>query len=145
MLNPIQIKSTTIPDAWFQCIYQLLNGDHGLRYTIQHGSYVGETRLEFDWINICIDQPYQEPYYRMLPDIPSHYNIPNPVALDYIEQYLPYLMTGEITPDEDYTYGQRLNAYRRYKSQITHFISLLKKTPNTNQAILQVGQPDDCE
>jgi thymidylate synthase len=73
----------------------------------------------------------------MLPEIPEHLGIPNPVTEGYIEQYIPYLMTDEKEPDEDYTYGSRLWI------QIPHFIDHLKKIPNTNQAILQVAQPED--
>lgn len=145
-----QIRATTIPDAWFQCIWNIL--DNGFEYTIQHGSFVGNKRLEFDFAVIEIKSPYAEPYDEMLPKIPEQYNIPAPVEEGYIEQYLPYLMTGEIQPGEDYTYGERLckvfsymnGLHEVYISQIDYFIQLLKKTPKTNQAILQVGQPSDC-
>lgn len=137
----INIESTTIPDAWFQCIYHVL--DYGFKYKIQHGSYIGEERLEFDWVTIFIKYPYQEPYDQMLPQIPESLGIPNPVENGYIEQYLPYLMTGEKKEDEDYTYGQRITDLQGL-NQIEHFISLLKKTPNTNQAVLQISRPYDC-
>ena len=87
-----QIFATDIQDAWFQCISKIL--DVGFRYEIQHGSYVGQTRLEFDQAIIFIKHPYSEPYttpcsrrYRR----PSAYRIR--LANGYIEQYLPYLMT----------------------------------------------------
>ena len=73
----------------------------------------------------------------MLPDIPPHLNIPNPVKSGYIEQYLPYLLTDILLPDEQYTYGSRI------QEQIRFWTYALKKTPNTNQAILQVGTPED--
>ncbi len=130
------IKAVDIPDAWFQCIYNLF--DNCFSYKIDKGSFEGETRYEYDFINIIIDKPYSEPYDSMLPQIPAHLNIPNPVENGYIEQYLPYLMTGVRQPGEDYTYGQRIEA------QIHIFIDILKQTPNTNQAILQVAGPDDC-
>lgn len=158
-MNLETIEATTIPDAWFQCISRILNV--GFKYEIQQGSYVGQTRLEFDWVTILIKHPYAEPYDLMLPEIPSQLNIPNPVAYGYVEQYVPYLMTGEKLPDEDYTYGQRLTKFydgqscigaiggveqcaNVYYDQVKHFIRLLKETPNTNQAILQVAQPSDC-
>ena len=130
------IKATDIQDAWFQCISKIL--DIGFRYTIEHGSYVGQTRLEFDQITVQINMPYSEPYDSMLPQIPATLGIPNPVANGYIEQYLPYLMTDHIEPGEQYTYGSRIY------SQIRYWIMQLQKTPNTNQAILQVGEPGDC-
>lgn len=127
--------------------------DYGFEYTIQHGSFVGNKRLEFDFAVIEIKSPYAEPYDNMLPHIPEQYNIPAPVEEGYVEQYLPYLMTAEKQPGEDYTYGERLCSYNNFYAksaaqakinQINHWIKVLKETPNTNQAILQVGQPSDC-
>lgn len=131
----INIEAVDIPDAWFQCVSSVI--ENGNKYIIQHGSFVGQTRLEFDWITIYIKKPYSEPYDTMLPQIPSHLNIPNPVENGYVEQYLPYLMTNNIEPKEQYTYGSRI------AEQIPHWIKVLKETPNTNQAVLQVAQPSD--
>jgi thymidylate synthase len=153
----MHIEAVDIPDAWFQCLYNIF--DYGNKYTIQHGSFVGQIRYEFDWISVLIQNAYAEPYDLMLPQIPSHLNIPNPVEPGYVEQYVLYLMTADKKPDEDYTYGQRLctvfSVYSPFEivhtdlnfkciSQIDHFIDVLKQTPNTNQAILQIAQPSDC-
>lgn len=134
-MKSITIQAVDIQDAWFQCISSII--DNGFKYKIQHGSYVGQTRLEFDHITIVIKKAYQEPYDLMLPQIPAHLNIPNPVENGYVEQYLPYLMTGEKKPGEDYTYGERI------APQIPYWIKVFKETPNTNQAVLQVAQPSD--
>lgn len=143
--KPTFITAMDIPDAWFQCVNEIQ--DLGFRYEIQQGSNVGQTRLEFDYVTVLIAQPYIEPYDLMLPQIPLHLNIPNPVAPGYIEQYLPYLMTADIKDNEEYTYGSRLNEVFIHGSlcgnQVQGFIDLLKKTPNTNQAILRVCQPSD--
>ena len=139
------INATTIPDAWFQCISRVI--DKGFKYEIEHGSFIGQTRLEFDFVTIYIKHPYSEPYDLMLPEIPAHLGIPNPVENGYVEQYLPYLMTGEKQEGEDYTYGERLNKvpiHSYYANQVSYWVNILEKTPNTNQAILQVGQPSDC-
>ena len=159
--KPITITARDIPDAWFQCIYNLF--DNCFSYVIDKGSYEREIRYEYDFINIIIDRPYSEPYDLMLPQIPGHLNIPNPVANGYIEEYLPYLMTGEKLPNEDYTYGSRLravpifepekyidgdkaiNSYFFDYDQIYYFINVLKDTPNTNQAILRICQPEDFQ
>lgn len=129
------IEATDIPDAWFQCISEVLKV--GRSYVVEHGSYVGQTRLEFDQITVLIKYPYKEPYDLMLPQIPAHLNFPNPVENGYVEQYLPYLMTDHMEPNEQYTYGSRM--YR----QIGYWINILKKTPGTNQAVLQVAKPED--
>ena len=153
----IKIDAVDINDAWFQCISSII--DVGFKYEIQHGSYVGQTRMEFDWVTIRIKKAYKEPYDLMLPDIPAHFNIPNPVTEGYVEQYLPYLMTDHIEPTEQYTYGSRIchvenrhlkiaNGHTVYDTiplnQIDHWIKVLKETPHTNQAILQIAQPSDC-
>lgn len=132
-----KIEAVDIPDAWFQCISKIL--DVGFKYEIQHGSYVGQTRLEFDNVVVEIKGAYKEPYDLMLPDIPSHLNIPNPVANGYVEQYLPYLMTDHIEPTEQYTYGSRIYP------QIPYWTEVLKRTPGTNQAVLQVARTDDYQ
>jgi len=140
------IEARDIPDSWYQCISRIQ--DVGFKYTIQQGSFVGQTRLEFDFVVVKISHPYAEPYDLMLPDIPQHLGIPNPVAPGYVEQYLPYLMTDTIRDDEDYTYGNRLTGYdvlyNQELNQVDFMIKLLKETPNTNQAILQVARPEDC-
>lgn len=164
--KPIHINAFDIPDAWFQCIYNVIK--YGNKYEIQQGSYVGQTRLEFDWISVFIKNPYKtvtkidkkgnsyESYDAMLPKMPEGSTIVPPVEDGYIEQYMPYLMTGKVDPGEQYTYGSRINEYRDIKerngrlefrliNQIEHWIEVLKETPNTNQAILQVGEPSDCK
>ncbi len=134
-MTPYYIEATNIPDAFFQAVYNIF--EKGNRYKIQHGSFVGQTRLEYDYITIRIKHPYQEPYDLMLPQMPPHLNVPNPIPNGYTEQYLPYIMTDYVEPGESYSYGSRI-----YK-QIPYWIEVLKKTPNTNQAVLQVASPDD--
>lgn len=97
------IEARDLGDAWFQCLFRML--EEGTVFKIDRGSYAGQKRLEFDWITIQIKYPGTRP---LLPQIESHFAIPNPVADDYLDDYLPYLMTGELKPDESYTYGQRL-------------------------------------
>jgi len=106
MLNYQHIKARDLPDAWFQTLFRML--EHGSVFTIDRGSYAGQKRLEFDYVSIEIEHPSTLP---LLPKIESHFNIPNPVADDYLDEYLPYLMTGELKEGEAYTYGQLLCKY----------------------------------
>lgn len=106
MLNIQYIKATNLNDAWYQTIFRILH--EGTVFTIDRGSFANQKRLEFDWITIHIKYPNVLP---LLPQIEKHYNIPNPVDDDYLDNYLPYLMTGELKDGESYTYGQRLTAY----------------------------------
>jgi len=131
----IAINAVDIPDAWFQCVNAVI--DSGGRYIVQRGSYEGQTRLEFDYITVEITHPYAEPWDLMLPQLPTHLGIPDPVSQGYVEQYMSYLMLDGVLPGEQYTYGSRI------KSQIEYWIESLKETSHTNQAILQVAQPED--
>ena len=103
-MNTQFISARDLGDAWFQTLYRIL--EEGTVFKIDRGSYAGQKRLEFDWITINIKTPGTRP---LLPQIEPHYNIPNPVADDYLDEYMPYLMTGELKPGESYTYGQRMN------------------------------------
>jgi thymidylate synthase len=102
----IHIEARDLPDAWFQTVYSVL--DKGKRFTIDRGSYASKERLEFDYITIQIKHPSVRP---LLPEIPPQYGVPNPVDSKYLDQYLPYLMTGYIGHGEAYTYGQRLTRF----------------------------------
>ena len=106
MLNYQFIKARDLGDAWFQTLFKML--EEGSVFKIDRGSYAGQKRLEFDYITIEIEHPGSRP---LLPQIEPHHNIPNPVADDYLDDYLPYLMTGELKEGESYTYGQRLTKY----------------------------------
>ncbi len=125
------IEARDLPDAWFQCLYRLLEA--GREYVIERGSFEGQKRLEFDHVTIHIKYPH---VYPLLPDIPPSLGIPNPVAEGYLEEYLPYLMTSAKQPGEDYTYGQYL------EPQITEVIRMYKEDGfETNQAYMTVGDP----
>lgn len=130
-MNVTSILARDIPDAWFQCVYEII--DKGHRYQIDRGSFQGQERLEFDYITVQIKHPGTRP---LIPDIPEALCIPNPVADGYIESYLPYLMTAEKQPNEDYTYGEYL------EPQIDEVIRMYQKDGHgTNQAYMTVGDP----
>ena len=129
------IESRDLPDAWFQCVYSIIQ--NGYKYVIERGSFEGQARLEFDYITIHIKYPGVRP---LIPDIPPHLGIPNPVADGYIEEYLPYLMTSTKKPGEDYTYGERL------EYQIQRVIDMYKRDGyGTNQAAMSISMPTDID
>lgn len=104
------IQARDLPDLWFQAVHDIL--DHGRRFTIDRGSYAGQTRLEYDYFTGHVRFPGTQP---LLPDIPASCGIPNPVEEAYIyggegyeRSYIEYLMTGHKAPGESYTYGERL-------------------------------------
>jgi thymidylate synthase len=131
-MQPEFIGARDLPDAWFQCVYQIL--EKGRRYKIDRGSFEGQERLEFDYITVNVKFPGTRP---LLPDIPPALGIPNPVADDYLEQYLPYLMTAVKKEGEEYTYGQYL------EPQIKEVIRMYREDGyGTNQAYMTVGDPE---
>ncbi len=126
------VEARDLPEAWFLCLYRIF--DHGYVYTIEHGSFKGQKRLEFDYLTVRIKYPGTRP---LLPDIPPGLGIPNPVPEGYLEEYLPYLMTSAKNPNEDYTYGEYL------EPQIKEVIRIYKEEGyETNQAYMTVGEKE---
>jgi len=129
------IEGRDLPDAWFQCIYRILEA--GREYVVDRGSYKGQKRLEFDYITVHVKYPGIRP---LIPDIPLHLGIPNPVQEGYLEEYLPYLMTSVKQPGEQYTYGSRL------EYQIKQVINMFKHDGyGTNQACMSISMPSDVD
>jgi thymidylate synthase len=163
MLNVVSIQAVDLQDAWFQCLASVTQ--NGYAYEVTEGSYVGQTRYEFDFVTIQITHPWIEP---LLPQIPPTLGIPDPVpgGMEYINEYLSrYLMDGKIAEEETYTYGSRLSGhlYKETKypdghpikieslsqpgakvDQIQTVIDILKRGHGTNQATMEVGMPNDC-
>jgi len=142
----VTIEARDLPDAWFQCVYELQ--DTGREYVIEHGSCVGQKRLEFDYVTVRVKYPGVRP---MIPDIPASLGIPNPVEEGYVETYLPYLMTPNKQPNEDYTYGERLSGWRYENEGASEIVNQLEavihmyktKGYGTNQAAMTVSVPSD--
>jgi thymidylate synthase len=136
MLNCINIKARDIPDCWFQCIEACIN--HGRKYTIDHGSYVGQKRWELDFVTIHITHPGSRP---LIPEMPSHLSrVPPPTTMDYVENdYLPYLMTDQpLKKEESYTYGLRV------APQMEEIIKRYKEHGfGSNQECISVSHPED--
>jgi thymidylate synthase len=122
-----KIEARDLPEAWFLCLREVLT--KGREYTIDRGSYVGQTRKELDFIIVQVKKPWINP---LVPDVPP--GVPAPSTMQYVENYLPYLMTSHKEKGEKYTYGQYL------EPQIDEVIRMYKKDGyNTNQAYMAVG------
>jgi len=121
------VNARDLSEAWFLCLRKVLTDGH--EYLIQRGSYTGIKRKELDYITVRIEYPGSRP---LVPDVPP--GIPPPTSMDYIESYLPYLMTSHKKEGEQYTYGQYL------ESQIAEVIRMYREDGhNTNQAYMAVG------
>jgi len=153
-MKTINIIARDIPDAWFQCIFNIL--DNGFKYIIDQGSYASDQRLEFDDVRVKITYPEVKPFE---PDIPPAYGMPNPVAPGYIETYFQEkILVGIKDANEDYVYGERLSGVliNRHDGimddpvivgpdQIGAVVEKYKKYGfNTNQTTMEVGRPEDC-
>lgn len=131
-MNTVFVEATTIPDSWFQCISNLL--EFGYKYTIDRGSYVGQQRLEFDYVVVNIKYPGARP---LLPECPPGCGVPNPASNDYLEEYLPYLFTSYKPSNTIYTYGSYL------EKQIEKVIEIFSDGDHgTNQACMTVGNAE---
>jgi thymidylate synthase len=123
------IQARDLPDAWFQCIYNILEKGH--EYTIERGSFKGQKRLEYDYIVIHIKFPSTRP---LIPDIPPGVGVPPPTDMEYVESYLEKLITSNKSKLESYTYGEDL------EKQISEIIRMYREDGfNTNQAYMAVG------
>ena len=172
MLKTINIKATTLSDAWFQLIYNCI--EHGREFKIDQGSFKGQKRIELDYVTVQITHPDSLP---LLPKLNPELGIPDPVEEGYLDNYLPYLMTGEEKEGEAYTYGQRIceeeindslfyknknnfikdtyrlpqNVYWYNETTDLHYLNQMElmiwtyknKGYRNNQMTLQVGKPTD--
>ena len=121
------IEARDLSEAWFLCLRQTLT--EGYTYKIERGSYAGQHRKELDLIVCQVRYPGTSP---LIPSVPQ--GVPPPTSMDYVESYLPYLMTGHKSEQEQYTYGQYL------EKQIAEVIRMYREDGfNTNQAFMAVG------
>ena len=104
-MKPVYIEARDLPDAWFQCIYRIFEDDGVHEYVIDRGSFEGHKRREFDIVMVHIKYPGTQP---LIPDIPTELGIPAPTSMEYVEEYLQYLLTDKKAENELYTYGERL-------------------------------------
>jgi thymidylate synthase len=121
------IEARDLSEAWFLCLRQTLAD--GYEYKIDRGSYAGQRRKELDFAVIQVNHPETRP---LIPDVPQ--GVPPPSTMEYVESYLPYLMTAHREEGEQYTYGQYL------EKQIAEVIKMYQDDGyNTNQAFMTVG------
>ncbi len=141
-LKPVCINAKTISDAWFQLIYNLF--DHAYVQQIQKGSFEKEEyRLQYPGIAVFIEVPQED----MVPVIPPHLGIPAPTSMEYIEDYFAnYLMNPDLSENETYRYASRIHhPMPKGGTQLERVITMLRDTPLTNQAIIEVGTPEDLD
>lgn len=141
-MEPFYLKAKTISDCWFQLIYNIF--DHSYTQNIQRGSFEKEQyRLQYPGIAVYIEHPSID----IVPIIPPALGIPSPTSMEYIEDYFAnYLMDPNISENETYRYSSRIH-YPMPKggTQLQRVIEMLKETPLTNQAVVEIGTPEDYD
>lgn len=141
-MTPLFIKAKTISDAWFQLIYNIF--DYGYIQKIQRGSFEKEQyRVQYPGIAVYIEHPY----YDIVPQMPPGSGLPSPTSMEYIEDYFAnYLMNPELSENETYKYASRIHyPMKNGKTQLEKIIDILRETPFTNQAVIEIGTPEDLD
>ncbi|MCK4273391.1 MAG: thymidylate synthase [Dehalococcoidales bacterium] len=129
-MNISVIEARDLAEAWFLCLRKTLT--EGYDYKIDRGSYAGQRRKELDLVVVQVSNPGSRP---LIPDVPQ--GVPPPTSMEYVESYLPYLMTAHKGEGEQYTYGQYL------EEQIPKVIEMYKQDGyHTNQAFMAVGDKE---
>jgi thymidylate synthase len=156
VLNLVDVKATTLNEAWFRCIELVLEngriwtvegkkgdekkGDTDDRSHIGSGSFVGSKRWEFDHVRVHITDPGCRP---LVPDVPA--GVPAPTDMEYVERYYQrYLVGTEREGTETYTYGERI------QPQLEPIVDKFTKggpggTPSwgSNQCTIAIAKPED--
>ena len=121
------IDARDLPEAWFLCLRSALM--EGYEYVVERGSYEGTKRKELDLAVVQVRYPERLP---LIPSTPP--GIPSPTDMEYVQDYMRYLMTDHKEDKEQYTYGEDL------APQIPKVIEMYKKDGlETNQAFMAVG------
>lgn len=127
------VEARDLPEAWFLCLRRTLA--QGREYTIDRGSNVGQRRKELDFIVLQVRHPGNRP---LVPDVPS--GVPPPSSMEYVENYLQYLLTSFKADREQYTYGEDL------EQQIPELIRIYNEGGhNTNQGFMAVGSRESIK
>lgn len=148
-MKPLHIDAKTISDAWFQLLWNIFNNSY--KQTIQKGSFENEQyRLQYPGVSVYIEHPDKD----IVPIIPAALGIPAPTTMEYIEDYFAnYLMDPALRENETYKYASRIHEYTGYyknetitkipPTQLERVIEMLKRTPLTNQAVIEIAKPTD--
>ena len=132
----MHIKAVSISDAWGQCLYGFLSEEEVYKQVISRGSFENESyRLQFPALSMEILNAVVD----VIPQVPT--GAAPPCTQDYIDNYFTdyILYSGKKSPNEEYTYAERIGG------QLQIVMDMLLKTPQTNQSIIEVGRPEDCE
>ena len=136
------IKAKSINDLWFKTLRRILqtdeNGNFKWSYStgiIQKGSFEGEqTRLQLPAFAAEVEYPLVDNIVML----PEGSTLPAPTSPEKAQAYFEeYILGSELKENETYTYGSRINI------SLWKVIEMLKQTPVTNQAVIEIARPED--
>ncbi len=119
----------TIGFAWLNVCQQVML--HGREFTIDRGSYARQKRKQLDALAFTISHPETRPLGF------EHKGLPVCDDKSIEGYFVDYLISPELMPDEQYTYGSRIEPH------LERVAMMLKESPGTNQATIEVARPDD--
>lgn len=127
------VEARDLSEAWFLCLRKTLA--EGREYTIERGSNVGHRRKELDFVVLQVRRPSGRP---LIPDVPP--GVPPPSSMDYVENYVQYLITSLKADKEQYTYGEDI------EPQIPEVIRIYREDGyNTNQGFMAIGSRESIK
>lgn len=140
-MQPLVINAKTISDAWFQILWNIF--DNCYEQHIQRGSFRNSKRLQLPGLAVFVEYPQKD----MIPEIPPQLGIPAPTTMEYVEEYfVEYLMNPEPGENETYRYSSRIqHPMPEGGTQIERVIEMLRETPWTNQAVIEIATPVDLD
>jgi hypothetical protein len=95
------LEARDLPEAFFLGVKECLN--NGFDYQIEKGSFVGTQRRQLDFLFMRINDPGRRP---LVPSVPD--GVPAPTSMEYIEQYMEYLMTSnKAAKNQSYCYDDQ--------------------------------------
>jgi thymidylate synthase len=105
LLNIVNIDAENLPEAWYLLQQKLWDID-AYEYRVEHGSYPGMLRREFDFVVCRIRRPHIRPLCDI---IPHHMSFPPPTTAAKIEEYFNSYILNPLVPENTfYTYGERI-------------------------------------
>lgn len=131
------ITAKTIPEARSLALEKIIMC--GYVQHIQRGSFENECfRIQLPYLALRITNHT----FDRVPVPPTEDWVPE-MTLTHGENYYNQYILGSEPPatNEKYTYSTRLNG----NNQLAEVIQILWVTPNTNQAVIEVGRPEDID
>lgn len=160
-MKPTYIEAKTISDAWFQALYGVLDSNLAYNQQIQKGSFENEQyRLQYPGFMAYIEYPWVD----MVPVIPQgllddkgNAILPPTTEENNLNYFTDYIMNPELAENQTYKYATRLllpvkevrvtvdgkQIIGPTKGQLEWVIDMLRNTPLTNQAVIEIAEPTD--